>query len=116
MALTRAFDWLYVDPLFGKDEKGQAIFYPNGQASGGYIVPAEQEAGLRSGVRRLAAVGLAAALGMIIVVRVIESWMGAEVPLPWFIGGAVVVFIATFTFIIRTLSRLKAGLKPVARS
>ena len=113
--MLRLFDMLFVNQLFGTDAGGETVFYPNGRGARGYLVPAEREAAVKSGVRRLALVTLVGAIVLAVVLpRAIEAWLGMTMPLGWFIAYAVVAFSAAFGAIIYTLSRLTVGLAPVS--
>ena len=113
MSVTSIFDALFVNQLFRTNARGETVFYPNGVAARGYLVPAEREAGVRSGVRRLALIALVGALVFAVILpRMIEAWMGMTIPLGWFIAYALVAFSVAFGAIIYALSRLTAGLEP----
>jgi hypothetical protein len=49
--MLRIFDAVFVNQLFGRGERGETIFYPNGLAGRGFLVPAERVGGggFRSG-------------------------------------------------------------------
>lgn len=114
MGVMTIFDWLFVDQLFHKNERGETIFYPNGLLARGYLVPREREPSVRSGMRRLVLAAFIGALVLVVVVpRVIETWLGFTLPLSWFVGGAAVVTVVGVAAIIYCLSRLAAGLEPV---
>ncbi len=111
--MLRLFDALFVNQLFRTDGRGGTVFYPNGLAARGYLVPAEREAGVKSGVRWLAVGALVGAMMLTVVLpRSIEAWMGMPIPLGWFIAYALVAFVVAFGVIIHALSRLTAGLEP----
>lgn len=113
--MTRIFDWLFVNQLFHTNERGETIFYPNGLTGRGYLVPPEREADVRSGVRRLAMLALTGTFVLVVLVpRLIEAWWGITLPLPWFIGGAVVALVGIVGAVIAGLARLTAGLAPVS--
>jgi len=129
MGVTGIFDALFVNHLFvkrplstlasGKTDlstlasgKTETVFYPNGVMGRGYLVPPEREASLRVRLRWLVAVSLGTTFLLITLVRMIEGWLGYEVPLPWFIGGAAVVLVVAFVAIMHCLSRLTVGLAP----
>ena len=113
MAVMRVVDWLFVNHLFRTTNRGQTIFYPNGFAARGYLVPPDRETGVRSGVRRLTLIALIGALTLAVLVpRLIEWWFDINIPPFWFIGGAVATVVVFFAAIIRSLSRLTAGLEP----
>ena len=117
MPLMRIFDWLFVNQLFGKNERGETVYYPHGLGGTGYLVPPEREASVRARVRWLALVALVGAFVLVVLVpRAIESWLGYTLPLPWFIGGALVAVVVIVGAIITRLSRLAAGLEPVTPS
>ncbi|HEY8247110.1 MAG TPA: hypothetical protein VIG38_07495 [Hyphomicrobium sp.] len=114
MAVTGIFDALFVNQLFGTNERGETVFYPNGLTARGYLVPAEREASVRSGVRRLALMALVGAIVFAVLLpRAIEAWWGFTLPLGWFIGYVLVATVAGVAALIRALSRLTAGLAPV---
>ena len=113
--MMRIFDWLFVNHLFRKAETGETIFYPNGRVGRGYVVPSEREADLRSSVRQLTFFVLVGTFGLIWAVRAVESWLGATIPLPWFIAGAVVVVVVFFFVINQVFKRLTAGMAAVGR-
>lgn len=116
MGVTSMFDALFVNQLFGTDARGETVFYPNGRAARGYLVPPEREAGVRSGVRRLALAALIGAIVFAVVLpRSIEAWVGMTMPLGWFIAYALVAFSVAFGAIIYVLSRLTVGLQPVSK-
>ena len=93
MGVTSIFDALFVNQLFGTNARGETVFYPNGRAARGYLVPAEREAGVRSGMRRLALAALIGAIVFAVVLpRSIEAWVGMTMPLGWFIAYALVAF------------------------
>jgi hypothetical protein len=111
--LLRVFDSLFVNQLF-HTEQGTMIFYPNGRGGRGYLVPAEREGDIKSGVRRLAMLALLGAFVFAVVLpRAVETWFGMTIPLGWFIAYAVVALVIGFVLIIKVLSRLTAGLQPV---
>ena len=113
MSVTSIFDALFVDQLFRTNERGETVFYPNGAVARGYLVPAEREASVRSGVRRLALIALVGAIVFAVILpRMIEAWLGMTIPLGWFIAYALVAFSVAFGAIIYALSRLTAGLEP----
>ena len=115
MAVTRMFDAVFVNQLFHTNARGETVFYPNGRAARGYLVPAERQSGVRSGVRRLALTALIGVLVFVVLVpRAIEAWLGITLPLGWFIGGVVVATVIGVAAIIHALSRLTAGLAPVS--
>lgn len=110
--MTRVFDWLFVNQLFHTTDRGQQVFYPHGLAAGGYLVPPERQADVRAGVRRLVLASLLGTLVLVVIApRLLEHWLGAAVPLPWFLGGAAVALLVVVTVIIRALSRLAVGLE-----
>ena len=116
MAVTSMFDAVFVNQLFRTSERGETVFYPNGPAARGYLVPAELEASVKSGVRRLALITLVGAIVLAVVLpRTIESWMGMTMPLGWFIAYALVALAVAFVAIMRALSRLTVGLEPVSK-
>ena len=111
MSVTRIFDALFVNQLFRTNARGETVFYPNGAAARGYLVPLEREASVRSGMRRLAFIALVGAIVLAVVLpRTIEAWMGVTIPLGWFIAYALIAFSVAFGAIIYALSRLTAGL------
>jgi Na+/H+ antiporter NhaB len=113
MSMTSVFDALFVNQLFRTNARGETVFYPNGQAARGYLVPAAREASVRSGVRRLALIALVGAIVLAVVLpRTIEAWMGMTIPLGWFIAYALIAFSVAFGAIIYALSRLTEGLTP----
>ena len=113
MSVTSIFDALFVNQLFRTDARGETVFYPNGAAARGYLVPAEREAGVRSGVRRLALIGLVGVMVFVVLLpRMLEAWMGMTIPLGWFIAYALVATVIGVGAIINALSRLTAGLAP----
>jgi hypothetical protein len=125
MTITTLFDWLFVNQLFGtrdlstpasgNTERGQTIYYPNGLAGRGYLVPPEREASVRAAVRRLVLVAMIGTLVLVsLVPRVIEGWIGFSLPLGWFIGGALVALVVIVGAIIHCLKRLTAGLEPAS--
>ena len=114
MAVTSLFDALFVNQLFGTDARGETVFYPNGRAARGYLVPPEREAGVRSGVRRLVLVALSGAIVFAVLLpRALEAWLDFTLPLGWFIAYAAVATVIGVAAIIYALSRLTAGLAPV---
>ena len=113
MSVTSILDALFVNQLFRTNARGETVFYPNGTAARGYLVPAGREASVRSGVRRLALIALVGAIVFAVVLpRTIEAWMGMTIPLGWFIAYALVAFSVAFGAIIYALSRLTEGLEP----
>jgi drug/metabolite transporter (DMT)-like permease len=113
MGVLGLFDAMFVNQLFGANERGETIFYPNGLAARGYLVPPEREPGLRSALRWLVAAAMFGSIACAAVVpRLIEHWLGYEIPLPYFIVGAVVGVVAAFFAILRCLKRLTVGLPP----
>ena len=117
MPVKRFFDWLLVNQLFHKTERGETIFSPYGVAAGGYRVPPERDASVRSGVRRLALFSLTATMALVVLLpRLVEWWWDIVLPLGWFIGYALLAFLVTFAIIIHVLKRLTVGLEPAARS
>ncbi len=112
MSVAGIFDALFVNQLFRTSAQGETIYYPNGVTGRGYLVPPEREAGVRSGVRWLVIVSQIGIIALVVIVpRLIEAWLGYTLPLPWFIGGALVATVVTVAAIIRYLSRLAAGLE-----
>lgn len=114
MTVTGVFDVVFVNQLFGRGSGGETIFYPNGHAAQGYFLPPDREPGVRAGVRWLIVISLGGVFGLIWLVRAIESWAGAELPLPWFVAGAVIVLVIAFVLNMRALKRLTVGLEPLA--
>lgn len=123
MGVLSLFDAMFVNQLFGKGgstdarlrQEGETIFYPYGLTAGGYLVPPEREPGLRSALRWLVAAAMFGSVVFAVVVpRLIEHWLGFEIPLPWFIGGAAVAVVIAFFAIMRCLKRLTVGLEPVS--
>jgi hypothetical protein len=115
MVVMRMFDALFVNQLFHTNERGETVFYPNGRSGRGYRVPPEREAGVKSGVRRLALIALLGAIVFAVLLpRMIEAWLGITLPLGWFISYAVVATVIGVGAIIYSLSRLTAGLEPVS--
>jgi hypothetical protein len=112
--MMRIFDWLFVNQLFRTTERGDAVFYPNGVTGRGYLLPPSREAEVRGGVRRLVLLALASVLAVVVIApRLIEGWMGAAIPLGWFVGGALAVLVIETALIIRALARLTEGLEPL---
>ena len=112
MAVTRVFDWLFINQLFRTDERGVTIFYPNGLMGRGYLVPPEREPRLRFSLRLLTLSALfGATVVTVLVPRLLESWWGITLPLRWFIGGIGVALVIGVGAIIHLLSRLTAGLE-----
>ena len=115
MTVTGIFDALFVNQLFGTNERGETIYYPNGPAARGYLVPPEREPSVRSGLRRLVLIALMGAIVLAVLLpRMIEAWMGMTMPLGWFIAYCLVAFPIAVGAIIFALSRLAAGLEPVS--
>ena len=115
MVVTRIFDALFVNQLFGTDARDETVFYPNGRLARGYLVPAARAAAVKSGVRRLALGGLIGAIVFAVLVpSAIEASLGITLPLGWFIGYAAVATVIGVAAIIYALSRLTAGLAPVS--
>lgn len=115
MAVTSIFDAVFVNQLFRKSERGETVFYPNGTAARGYLVPPEREASVRSGVRRLVLVAMLGAIVLAVVLpRMIEAWMGMTMPLGWFIAYVLVALPIAVGAIIYALSRLTVGLEPAS--
>ncbi len=113
MSVTSIFDALFVNQLFRTNVRGETVFYPNGAGARGYLVPAEREASVRSGVRRLALIALVGAIVLAVVLpRTLEAWMGVTIPLGWFIGYALVATVIGVGAIIHALSRLTERLAP----
>lgn len=112
MSAAGIFDALFVNQLFRTNTQGQTVYYPHGVTGRGYLVPPDREAGLRSGLRWLVLVALVGVnLLVVIIPRLIEAWLGYQIALPWFIGGALIIGVASVWAIIRCLSRLGAGLE-----
>ena len=115
MAVMRMFDAMFVDQLFHINERGETVFYPNGRAGRGYRVPPEREADVKSGVRRLALIALLGSIVFAVLLpRALEAWLGITLPLSWFIGYVVVATVIGVAAIIKSLSRLTAGLEAVS--
>lgn len=115
MSIAGIFDALFVNQLFRTTAQGETIYHPNGVTGRGYLVPPEREAGVRSGVRWLVLFTLVGVNVLLVIVpRLIESWLGYELPLPWFIGGVLVATVVMVAAIIRCLSRLATGLEAVS--
>lgn len=113
--MMRIFDWLFVDQLLHTNERGETVYYPHGQTARGYVVPPERERSLRNGLRWLVVVSQVGVLALIVLVpRLIESWLGFEIPLPWFLGGALATAVIIIAAIIYWLRRLTVGLAPVS--
>jgi hypothetical protein len=113
MSVTSIFDALFVDQLFRTNERGETVFYPNGAVARGYLVPAEREASVRSGVRRLALIALVGAIVFgVLLPRMIEAGWGITLPLGWFIGYVAVATVIGVGAVIYALSRLTEGLAP----
>ena len=113
MSVTSMFDTLFVNQLFRANARGETVFYPNGAATRGYLVPPEREAGVRSGVRRLALIALIGSIVLAVILpRTFEASMGVTIPLGWFIAYALIAFSVAFGAIIYALSRLTEGLAP----
>lgn len=104
--LLRAFDSVFVDPMFQKNDRGEAIYYPFGLLGGGYLAPEERLAGLRQTARALWFFTLASTLTVIMIVRTFGIF-GAVGWLIYF--GALALLIFTIVFLD---ARLAAGLKP----
>jgi hypothetical protein len=115
MTVTGIFDALFVNQLFGTDARGGTVFYPNGRGGRGFSVPAEREAGVKSGVRRLVLLAWLAGIVLAVVLpRGVEAWMGFEMPLAWFLAYVAVVMPLAVAGIIYLLSRLTVGLTPAS--
>jgi len=115
MTVTGIFDAVFVNQLFGTTERGETIFYPHGRGATGYLVPPEREAGLRTGLRWLTFVALFGSYVLVALIpRIVEAWLGFALPLPWFIGGAVVAAVVMIGAIIYFLRRSAVGLVPVS--
>lgn len=115
MGLTRIFDRLFVDQLFQTTAQGETVFYPNGAVGRGFLVTAEREPDVRSGVRRLFLLALFGSLALAsLVPRAIEGALGFTLPLGWFAGGVAVVLVVMVAVIVRALARLTQGLAPVS--
>jgi len=108
------YDALFVNQLLGKGDRGETIYYPNGVGAQGYLVPPEREGEVRWRLRLLSFLSMFIAVGLVVVVRIIENVVGAEIPLPWFIAGAVVVVIALGALFIRAMASVATGLEPVS--
>ncbi|MGE4247640.1 MAG: hypothetical protein AB7E66_16725 [Parvibaculaceae bacterium] len=108
------YDALFINQLLGKGEGGETIYYPNGTKARGYVVPPEREGEVRRRLRLLSFLAVFNAVGLVILVRIIEKLLGAEIPLPWFIAGAVVVVVALGALFIRAMASVASGLEPVA--
>ena len=107
MPATGIFDALFVNQLFRTNTQGQTVYYPHGVTGREYLVPPEREPGLRSGLRWLVLFALVGInLLLIIIPRLIEAWLGYEIPLPWFLAGMAVVGVAGVWVVIRWLSWL----------
>jgi hypothetical protein len=116
MSLAGFFDSLFISQLLAKGEQGETAYYPHGRRAQGYLVPPEREAGVRSRLRWLVIVSQIGTLALVVVLpRLVESWLGYEIPLPWFIGGAVVAVVVIVAAIIGALSRIAVGLTPVQK-
>lgn len=116
MPVKRIFDWLFVNHLFRKTERGETIFYPHGLSADGYVVPPEREPSVRSGMRRLALCALIGAMVLAVLLpRLVESWWDIVLPLGWFIGYALLALLVAFAIIMRVLKRLTVGLEPAAK-
>lgn len=115
MRLMRIFDAVFINQLLGTNARGETVYYPNGRRARGYLVPPERERDVRSRLRLLVVVSQVATLALVVVLpRTIESRLAFELPLSWFIGGAVVAVAVIGIAIIRCLSRIAAGLEPVS--
>lgn len=115
MSITGVFDAVFVNQLFGTTERGETVFYPHGKGATGYLVPPEREPGLRAGLRWLTFFALFGSYALVaLILRVIESWLGFVLPLPWFIGILLVAVVAMIGAIITFLRRSAAGLVPVS--
>jgi hypothetical protein len=113
MPVARIFDWLFIDQLFHKSERGETIFAPYGQAAGAYLVPPEREASVRAGVRRLALFApIGAMMLAVLLPRLIEWWWVIVLPTCWVAGGTLLALPVAFGAVIYALSRLTAGLAP----
>ncbi len=115
MTVTGIFDAVFVNQLFGTTERGQTVFYPHGKSATGYLVPPEREPGLRAGLRWLMFFALFGSYALVALIpRIIESWLGFVLPLPWFIGILLVAVVVMIGTIITFLRRSAAGLVPVS--
>lgn len=115
MAVTGIFDAMFVNQLFHTNERGELIYYPNGRKAQGYLVPPERERGVRSSLRWLVLISQIGVIALVVVVpRMMESWLGYTLPLSWFIGGALVLVVVIGAAILRSLSRIAVGLEPLS--
>lgn len=109
MSMTGIFDALFVNQLFRTTAQGQTVYYPHGLTGRGYLVPPDKEPGLRSGLRWLVLEGLGAVYLLVVIIpRLVEAWMGFEIPFLWFLAGAVPVTGIIIWASIRRLSQLGA--------
>lgn len=115
MTVMGIFDAMFVNQLFGRSAGGETVYYPNGPSARGYLVPPDREPGLRSALRQLVVLALfGAPVLAVIVTRLVEGWLGFELPLAWFVGGVVVAGVLGVVAIIRALARLTDGLTPAS--
>lgn len=110
--MTVIFDMLY----FRKNARGDIVFYPHGPwfGNGGYLVPAEREPNMRSGMRRIWFAALIAGIVCVVLVPFVFEWVTGIAPSKDWVGiyGLFATIVAG-GIINRYLSRLTAGLQPV---
>lgn len=105
-SLLRAFDGVFVDPVFEKNDRSETIYYPFGLLGQGYLAPEDRLAGLRQAARGLWIFTLVATISLILLLRRID------------ITGAVgwLIYACAFALLIGVIvylqARLAAGLKP----
>lgn len=115
MPLMRIFDAVFINQLLGTNARGETVYYPNGSRARGYLVPPTREPDVRSRLRWLVVVSQLATLALVVVLpRMLEARLGFEIPLSWFIVGAVVAVLIIGIAIVRGLSRIATGLEPVS--
>ncbi len=105
-SLLRAFDGVFVDPMFQKNDRGETIFYPFGLLGRTYLAPEDRLAGLRQAARGLWIFTVVTTISLILLLRKID------------IPGAVgwLIYACAFALLIGLIAylqaRLATGLKP----
>jgi hypothetical protein len=105
-SLLRAFDGVFVDPVFQKNDHGETIFYPFGLLGQGYLAPEDRLAGLRQAARGLWIFTLVATISLVPLSR--------KMDIPGAVGWLIYAcaFALLIGVIVHLQARLAAGLKP----
>lgn len=106
-SIVRAFDWLLVDRMFRKNERGETIFRPFGVFGSRFVAPESRLADLRHASRRLWIITLVLIVSTVVLGRRIS--IPDNKPVEWLAVGTLWALLIGLVHILQ--SRLAANLE-----